>query len=109
MTRWRALLLTALLLAALMPVAAPGRPARAEEVETWIAVSADPVLPGQSVIVSFSVPGDGTCDIDLLDENGAVVAKVAETGRLRRDTTPFTGTEPGRDGRFPKGNGRCAL
>ena len=50
MTRLRALLLMALLLAALVPVAAPGRPARAEEVETWIAVSADPVLPGQSVI-----------------------------------------------------------
>ena len=78
MTRLRALLLTALLLAALVPVAAPGRPARAEEVETWIAVSADPVLPGQSVIVSFSVPGDGTCDIDLLDGSGTVVAKVAE-------------------------------
>jgi len=78
MTKLRALLLTALLLAALVPVAAPGRPARAEETETWIAVSADPVLPGQSVIISFSVPEDGRCDIELLDGNGAVVAKVAE-------------------------------
>ena len=78
MTRLRALLLTALMLAALVPVAAPGRPARAEEAETRIEVSADTVLPGQSVIIYLTVPEDGECDIELLDGSGTVVAKVAE-------------------------------
>ena len=98
MTRWRALLLTALVLAAfLLTAGAPGRPARAEEAKTWIEVSADTVLPGQPVIVSFFVPEDGMCDIDLLDENGALLAKVAENRAVTAGYNAFywNGTSQG--------------
>ena len=68
-----------LLLAALLPAAClPGRPVRAEVPEISIAVSGDEVLPGQSVIISLTVPEDGTCSVDLLDEDGNVLARVAE-------------------------------
>ena len=98
MTRWRALLLTALVSAAfLLTAGAPGRPARAEEAKTWIEVSADTVLPGQPVIVSFFVPEDGMCDIDLLDENGALLAKVAENRAVTAGYNAFywNGTSQG--------------
>ena len=97
MTRWRALLLTALVSAVLVLAAAPGRPARAEEAKTWIEVSADTVLPGQPVIVSFFVPEDGMCDIDLLDENGALLAKVVENRAVTAGYNAFywNGTSQG--------------
>ncbi len=55
-----------------------GKPARAAKPEMSIAVSGDEVVPGQSVIVSFNVPEDGVCDIDLLDEDGGFLARIAE-------------------------------
>ena len=71
-------LCTLLLAAALLAGSLPGIPARAETPETSIAVSGGEVLPGQSVIVSLTVPEDGTCNIDLLDEDGGVLARIAE-------------------------------
>ena len=70
-----------LLLAALLLLAGslPGKTARAEEPEFSIAVSGGELLPGQFVIITLMVPEDGTCDIDLLDENGSFLAKVAES------------------------------
>ena len=68
-----------LLLAMILAMAGmPGRPARAEGPEMQISVSGGEVLPGQAVIVSFTVPEDGTCDIVLADEAGETVAVVAE-------------------------------
>ena len=69
-----------LLLAALLLLAGslPEKKARAEEPEFSIAVSGGELLPGQSLIITLTVPEDGTCDIDLLDENGSFLAKVAE-------------------------------
>ena len=72
-----------LLAAALLAWGLPGEPARAEETEMWISLSAGEVLPGQPVIVYFSVPEDGTCTINVTDENGSRVAGVAEN----RDVT----------------------
>ena len=94
MTRLWALLLAAVLLAA----GTPGIPARAEEAETRIEVSADTVLPGQSVIVYVTVPEDGTCDIDLVDENGEPVASVAEDRPVAKGYNAFywNGTSRGR-------------
>jgi len=91
-------LLLLLLAVLLLPAAMPGRPARAEEVETWIGVSTDTVLPGQPVIVYFFVAEDGNCDIDLLDENGAVVAGVAENRPVSKGYNSFywNGTFQGR-------------
>ena len=74
MKRLGILLLAALLLAGNLP----GKPARAAEPEISIAVSGGEVVPGQSVIVTLNVPADGTCDIDLLDENGIFLARVME-------------------------------
>ena len=36
------------------------------------------IRPGRPVIVSFTVPGDGTCSIELRDETGTSVLTVAE-------------------------------
>ena len=74
MKRLWILLLAVLLLAGSLP----GNPARAEEAETCIEVSADKVLPGQPVIISMTVPEDGVCNLDLLDGDGNVLARVAE-------------------------------
>ena len=73
MKRLRILLL-ALLLAGMLPVL----PAGAAEPEIRIAVSDTNVLPGQSVILYLTVPENGTCDVDLTDENGTVVSGVVE-------------------------------
>ena len=86
MKRLWALLLAALLLAGNLP----GAPARAETPETSIAVSGDQVLPGQSVIVSLNVPEDGTCNIDLLDSDGNLLARVAEAS-AGTDVLAFVG------------------
>ena len=74
MKRLWTLLLAAMLLAGSLP----GKTARAEEPEFGIAVSGEELLPGQSVIITLAVPEDGTCDIDLLDEDGSFLEKVAE-------------------------------
>ena len=74
MKRLWILLLAALLLAENLP----GIPVRAEAPETSIAVSGGEVLPGQSVIISMTVPEDGACDIDLLNGDGSLLARVAE-------------------------------
>ena len=94
MKRLWALLLAALLLAGNLP----GAPARAETPETSIAVSGDQVLPGQSVIVSLNVPEDGTCNIDLLDSDGNLLARVAEARPVTAGYNAFywNGTSEGR-------------
>ena len=74
MKRLRILLLATLLLAGSLP----GMPARAEAPELRIAVSGGEVLPGEPVILSLTVPEDGTCNIDVVSGNGNPVAKVAE-------------------------------
>ena len=74
MKRLRILLLAVLLLAGSLP----GIPARAETAEITLAVSAGVVLPGETVVISFTVPEDGTCDISLVDWKGVAVAWVAE-------------------------------
>ncbi len=67
-----------ILLAVLLAGSPPGSPARADEPELHIAVSGDKLLPGQSVIISLTVPEDGICDVDLLDEDGVPLARIAE-------------------------------
>ena len=71
MRRVGILLLAVILAAAGMPV----RPARAEAPEMQISVSGGEVLPGLAVVIAFTVPGDGTCDILLTDEDGEAVCK----------------------------------
>ena len=74
MKKWGTFLLLAamLLLCGSLPGRADG------ESETWIAVSGGTVLPGQAVIVSFSVPEACECSIFLADETGQAAATVAE-------------------------------
>ena len=74
MKRLRILLLLAVLLAGSLP----GIPAWAEAPELRITVSGGEVLPGQPVILSLTVPEDGTCNIDVVSGNGNHVARVAE-------------------------------
>ena len=69
---------TLLLAALLLAVSLPDHPARAEEPEMQIAVSGTEVLPGESVILSLTVPEDGTCDIDLLDADGVFLGRIIE-------------------------------
>ncbi len=71
MRRWLAVLM-------LLAVMLPGGGTRAENPEMWIDVSGDEVLPGSAVIVSMSVPQDGTCRIRVLDDEGHPVSVVAE-------------------------------
>ena len=71
---WILLLAAALLLAGGLP----GKPARAGAPELRIAVSGSEVLPGQAVLITFTVPEDGTCNIDVIDGKGEPVARVAE-------------------------------
>ena len=78
MRRLWILLLAAVLLAGSLP----GNPARAEAPELRIAVSGDEVLPGQATVISFTVPADGTCNIDVIDGKGEAVARVAENRRV---------------------------
>ena len=65
-------------LLALAAACRPVMPARAEEAEMQIAVSADEVLPGQAVIVSFTVPEAGTCDIVLAGGAGEAELPVVQ-------------------------------
>ena len=67
-----------LLAAALALAGMPGQPARAEKPEMRIDVSGGKVLPGEAVIVSFTVPEEGTVDIVLTDGEGETVAAVAK-------------------------------
>ena len=68
-----------LLLAVILAAAGmPAWPARAEAPEMQISVSGGEVLPGLAVVIAFTVPGDGTCDILLADEDGETIAVVAE-------------------------------
>ena len=67
-----------LLAAALAMAGTPGQPARAEKPEMRIDVSGGKVLPGEAVIVSFTVPEEGTVDIVLTDGEGETVAAVAK-------------------------------
>lgn len=69
---------TLLLAALLLAVSLPDHPARAEEPEMQIAVSGTEVLPGESVILSLTVPEDGTCNIDLLDTDGVFLGRIIE-------------------------------
>ena len=64
----RRLWILLLLAAVLTAVGMPEMPAQAEKPEMRISVSDGDVLPGQAVIVSFTVPDDGICDILLVDE-----------------------------------------
>jgi len=82
MRRYGILLLAAVF--ALLAVQAPGGPARAEEAEMQIAVSAGEVLPGEAVIVWFIAPEDGTCDIHLVDGEGNTVSMAAEGRRAEK-------------------------
>ncbi len=69
-----------LLLAAVLALAGmKGEPARAELPEMQIGISGSEVLPGLPVVVSFTVPEDGICDIVLADESGEIIGTVAET------------------------------
>ena len=94
MKRLWALLLAALLLAGNLP----GAPAQAETPETSIAVSGDKVLPGQSVIISLNVPEEGVCNIELLDADGSLLARVAENRPVTAGYNAFywNGTSQGR-------------
>ena len=94
MRRLWTLLLAALLLAGSLP----GIPARAETPETGISVSGGEVLPGQSVIVSVTVPEDGVCNVDLLDEDGSFLARIAENRPVTAGYNAFywNGTAQGR-------------
>ena len=94
MRRLRILLLAALLAALCLP----GMPAGAEKPEMRIAVSGEEVLPGQSVIVYLTVPEDGTCDVDLTDEDGNPVAGVVEERQVRagENALYWNGTWQGR-------------
>ena len=67
-------LLPALLAAACLA----GHAAGAEEPEMSISLSGDPVLPGEAVVVSFMVPEDGTCSIDIIGSDGETAARVTE-------------------------------
>ena len=94
MNRLWILLLAALLLTGSLP----GDPARAAEPELYITVSGDELLPGQSVIITMTVPEDGSCDVDLLDENGGFLASVAENRPVTAGYNAFywNGTSQGR-------------
>ena len=94
MRRLWILLLAAILLAGNLP----GNPARAEIPETGIAVSGGEVMPGQSVVVSVTVPEDGVCNIDLLDEDGGFLARIAEDRPVTAGYNAFywNGTAQGR-------------
>ena len=94
MQRLRILLLAMILLAGSLP----GNPARAEEPELCITVSGSEVLPGQSVIVSLTVPEDGICNVDLLDEDGGFLASVTENRPVTAGYNTFywNGTSQGR-------------
>ena len=65
-----------LLPALLAAVCLAGIAARAEEPEMRIDVSCGEVVPGESVIVSFTVPEDGFCDILLVNEAGETASGV---------------------------------
>ena len=94
------ILLAALLLAGILPAL----PAGAEKAEMRIAVSASEILPGQSVILYLTLPENGTCDIDLTDENGTVIAGVVEDRPVRagENALYWNGTWQGRA--VPEGN-----
>ena len=55
------------------------QPAGAEAPEMQIGISDSLVLPGQAVIISFTVPEDGNCRIRLLDEEGSEVFVAVES------------------------------
>ena len=95
------ILLPALLLAA---VCLAGMPARAEEAEMSIGISAGEVLPGQAVVVSFTVPEDGICDIVLTDDRGEIIAGVVEDRSVTAgyNALYWNGTSDGRA--VPEGN-----
>ena len=65
-----------LLPALLAAVCLAGIAARAEEPEMRIDVSCGEVVPGESVIVFFTVPEDGFCDIVLVNEAGETASGV---------------------------------
>ena len=53
--------------------------ASAENPALSIDAPGEEIRPGRPVIVSFTVPEDGVCSIELRDETGASVLNVADT------------------------------
>ena len=76
----------------------PGKPVWAEEPEMRIEVSGGEVLPGRSVIIVLNVPGDGECNINLLDADGSFLGRIAENRPVTAGYNAFywNGTAQGR-------------